>query len=86
MTKHRIDLVALLITLSVALTANAGTALVGIVEEPQCKEGASVFVRPLFKKDGSSWSPLDSEHSAQGLISRRILSELSTGQAPDDCS
>ena len=72
MTKHRIGLVASLITLSVPLNANAGTALVGVLEEPQCKERADVFVRPLFKKDGSSWTPLDSEHSAQGLISPRM--------------
>jgi hypothetical protein len=73
MTKHRICLAASLIALSVPLIANAsGTALVGVVEEPQCKDQAGVFVRPLFKKDGSSWSPLDSEHSAQGLISPRM--------------
>src|SRR5262245_13568775 len=72
MTKHRIGLVASLITLSVPLTANAGIALVGVVEEPQCKDAPGVFVRPLFKKDGSSWTPLDSEHSAHGLISSRM--------------
>src|SRR5262245_36116928 len=72
MTKHRIGLVASLITLLLPLPAKAGTALVGVVEEPQCKERAEVFVRPLFKKDGSSWTPLDSEHSAQGFISPRM--------------
>lgn len=71
--QHGIGLVASLIALWVPLIANAsGTALVGVVEEPQCKNLVGVFVRPLFKKDGSSWSPLDSEHSAQGLISPRM--------------
>ena len=73
MKKNRLDVVATLIALAVPLTATASAnALIGVVEEPQCKDVAGAFVRPLFKKDGSSWSPLDSEHSAHGLIAPRM--------------
>jgi hypothetical protein len=71
--KRRIGSLAILMAPLLPMIGNASAAtLVGVLEEPQCKAGTALYVRPLFKKGSGSWSALNSEDSARGFISTRM--------------
>jgi hypothetical protein len=66
-------LFGLIVLVCFSMTAHAGTeALLGILEEPQCKEGGVIHVRPLFMKNDASWQTLNTREASAGHLPKRI--------------
>lgn len=53
------------------LHAEDGT-LLGVLEEPQCKEATGVHVRVLYVKSAGKWHSLDSAASSAGHVSKKM--------------
>ena len=51
-----------------ATNPKSSAILLGVLEEPQCKENAGKAVRVLFAKSDHRWIPLKDETTAQGYI------------------
>jgi hypothetical protein len=54
-----------------ARSANAAVVL-GVLEQPQCKESSEVAVRVLFAKKESAWQALTEAGSAEGLLAQEM--------------
>ncbi len=58
---------AVLIALSLSTHAKE-EMIVGVLEEPQCKDGGGIYVRALYAKVDSAWQPLNTAAASAGRI------------------
>lgn len=67
---------AFALAILLALSAEAGeisaASVVGVLEEPQCKDGTGRFVRPLFLSKGGAWAPMDRAEAARPYIREQM--------------
>jgi len=62
-------IVLLVALVSFPLTSFADPLVVGVLEQPQCKENEKTSARLLFVKVGSRWLPLDDEYQTPKNLS-----------------
>ena len=82
----------LLLAALVASASALSTPVVGVLEDPQCKDGAPRAIRPLFAKSQGAWEPLTSEEVARPLLQSNMtwsavrggktLTNLRSGEVP----
>lgn len=65
---RRTSLLALLISCGSLGGSAEGATLLGVLEEPQCKENAGTLARVMFAKSDKAWIPLGDEKAARGYI------------------
>lgn len=46
--------------------------LLGVLEEPQCKDGGSTYVRALYVKTKGEWQPINTATASAGRIPKKI--------------
>lgn len=54
------------------ITLAGNEALVGVLEEPQCKDGGGTYVRALYVKTNGQWRPLNTASASAGYVPKRI--------------
>lgn len=45
--------------------------LLGVLEEPQCKDGGGIYVRALYVKSNGGWQPLNTANASAGRIPKK---------------